>query len=368
MTFRSKFRFWLPVIIILAAVVFVAPAVSKTSLVEIVAQWLSDYNKAVSDVEAEDDDEVASPKDGAASLVVHIDDDVQEYSGIETRHLEQSEFHPETKAIATVVDLTPMLALRARFLQAQSEYTMLKVTEQAAAKEKTRLQVLAKATKSIASKNLVYAESAWREAKAKLDGVTYQLNAIREQANHTWGSDIAHWLLATESPQWQRLVLNTDSLLLVTLAIDHTLPPYVKHVRVAHNSVLADKAIAAYVSSAQQIDRVIQGETYFFKLSDTSLRTGMRLDVWYSVQQQPLSGVFVPEQAIVWNSGQAWAYVEVEQGLYQRRSLQTAHVAQNGLFVTEDGELKAGDQLIIKGAQMLLSEEFRWQILDEDDD
>lgn len=368
MMFRSKFRFWLSIIIILAAIVFVVPAVSNTSLTEIVERWLSDYNEAVSEAGAEDDDEVETKPDSESSLLVRIDDDIQAYSGIETLRLEQSEFYPESKATASVVDLTPMLAIRAKYLQAQSEYSVLKVAEQATAKEKVRLQTLAKATKSVASKNLVYAESAWREAKAKLDGIEYQLNAIRDQATHMWGSDIASWLLAKDSPQWQRLLSNTDSLLLVTLPIEKTLPPYVKHVRVAHKSVLSDNANASYVSSAQQIDKVIQGETHFFKLSDTRLRTGMRLDVWYPIQQQSLSGVFVPEQAVVWSSGQGWVYVEIEQGLYQRRSLQNAHLATQGMFMTEGTVLKAGDQLVINGAQMLLSEEFRWQILDEDDD
>lgn len=368
MTFRSKFRFWLPIIIILAAIVFVAPAVSKTSLSEMVEQWLSEYNEAVSDVEAEDDDKVETKKENESSLLVRIEDDIQEYSGIETQLLEQSEFYPETKATASVVDLTPMLALRANYLQVQSEFNVLKVAERAAAQEQARLQTLAKATKSVASKNLVYAESAWREAKAKLDGIEYQLNAIRDQANHTWGSEIANWVLAKEAQQWQRLLSNTDSLLLVTLPIERTLPADVKQVRVAHEGMQSDHTTAVYVSSARQTDKVIQGETYFFKLSDTSLRTGMRFDVWYPEQQQPLSGVFVPEQAIVWNSGQAWVYVEIEQGLYQRRSLQKARAAQKGMFMAADGDLKAGDQLVISGAQMLLSEEFRWQILDEDDD
>ncbi|MBE0439513.1 MAG: hypothetical protein IBX57_07130 [Gammaproteobacteria bacterium] len=76
MTFGAKFRFWLPIIIILAAVIVVAPAVSKASLVEIVSQWLSGYNEAVSDVEAEDDYEAETKKASESSLVVHIDGNV----------------------------------------------------------------------------------------------------------------------------------------------------------------------------------------------------------------------------------------------------------------------------------------------------
>jgi len=369
MTFRSKFRFWLPILVIAMVVVFVAPAVSKTSFIDLIGQWFDEYNEAVNAVEAEDvEHDDATADSNGTSLLVRIDDEIQQYSGIKTQLLNQTEFYPETKATARVIDITPMLSLRSNYLNVQSEKKVLAVAEHAAAQEMARLKTLATATKSVASKNLVYAESSWREAKAKLDGVDYQLQALREQARHQWGQEIASWLLTKESSQWQRLLTRSDSLLLVTLPVEQRLPEYVKQVRLSHTSLQDSSISAVLISEAAQTDSLIQGETYFFKVADMSLRIGMRVDVWFHQQQQPLSGVFVPEQAIVWSSGQAWVYIELEEGLYQRRSLQSAVAADKGMFVIDSDALKASDKLVINGAQMLLSEEFRWQILDEDDD
>ncbi|MDC9724346.1 MAG: hypothetical protein PSN44_00285, partial [Gammaproteobacteria bacterium] len=76
--------------------------------------------------------------------------------------------------------------------------------------------------------------------------------------------------------------------------------------------------------------------------------------------------VFIPEQAIIWHEGQPWVYIQLEDDLYQRRSVLAGVTAVGGLFI-ESG-IEAGEQLVTQGSQMLLSEEFRWQILDEDDD
>jgi hypothetical protein len=299
---------------------------------------------------------------------VQISADIQQYSGVKTLTLSNSEFYPEAKATAVVVDLVPMLELRADYQQIQSQYNLAKLSEHAAAQEKQRLQTLAKATKSVASKNLIYAESTWQEAKAKREGVEAQLNGIKDRAINLWSSEIANWLFAKDSTQWERLISNTDNLLLVTLPIERSLPEYIKQVRLARDGMPDDALNAMYVSEAHQLDIDLQGETHFFKVSDSKLRSGMRFDAWYHAQLQPLTGVFVPEEAIVWTSGEAWIYIEKEEGEYQRRSLDEAIPANKGMFLTEGSELSAGDELVVSGAQMLLLEEFRWQIMDEDDD
>ncbi|PCJ30421.1 MAG: hypothetical protein COA90_09435, partial [Gammaproteobacteria bacterium] len=217
-----------------------------------------------------------------------------------------------------------------------------------------------------ASKNVSYAKSALNGAKAHVQALNYNVQAIRDEALQQWGEKISGWVLANGGKEWQRLLSHQDSLLLVSLPVDLSLPAETNIIRISRNGSRSHARKAYYVSSARLTDTVMQGETYFFKTATGKLRSGMRLDVWFAQDEQPVEGVFVPDQAILWHDGEPWAYVQLDDELYQRKPLKSALEAAGGLFARD--EFNAGDSLVIRGAQMLLSEEFRWQILDEDDD
>lgn len=367
MKLRSKFSFWLIVLIVLAVIIFAMPALSKISLLETIDKWFEDYTEAVEDAQGDDDDDHDDDEAATDSnMVVRIDDEIADYIGVETLTLAKTSFFPEAKALAKVVDLRPMLVLRARHNQALAALNVAKVAEQAANKELVRLKSLAKGSGSVATKHISYAEATWREAKAKKQGLNFNVEAVRDEALQAWGDKVSAWILAADSKQWKRLLSHQDSLLLVMLPADASLSEEVSFIRIARDGSRKRARKAYFVSPALVTDPQIQGASYFFKTATGKLRTGMRLDAWIPQGKDPLEGVFIPEQAIVWSSGQPWVYVQLDDDIYQRRAIQSGVTTAGGLFL-EQG-IDAGERLVIQGAQMLLSEEFRWQILDEDDD
>ncbi len=71
-------------------------------------------------------------------------------------------------------------------------------------------------------------------------------------------------------------------------------------------------------------------------------------------------GVVVPDSAVVWLDGKAWAYVQKGREQFVRQEVSTNRPKGDGWFVTEN--FSAGDRVVAQGAQLLLSEEFRAQI------
>jgi len=368
MGLRGKISVWITVLLVLAGILFVIPAASKSTFLDQLESWFEDYSEAVDSAQDDDDDDDESSGDVATTpagkMVVRIEDEIGAYAGIETVNLVQTSFFPESKALAIVVDLRPMLALRARHHQALAALNVANVAERAAAAELARLKTLAKGSGSVATKNVIYAEASWHEAKAKLQGLNFDLQATHDEALQIWGEVISSWILTEDSTQWHRLLSRQDSLLLVTLPLDLSLDKEVSDIRIARDGSRQQARKAIFVSAALATDQVIQGETYYFKTATGQLRTGMRLDAWLPEGSEPLNGVFIPDEAMVWNDGQAWVYVKLEDDLYQRRSLLSGLVAAGGVFMTD--ELSAGDTLVMRGSQMLLSEEFRWQIEGDD--
>ena len=365
MSLRGKISVWITVVLVLAVIIFAISTGSKSTLLEQLETWFDDYSEAVDNAQGDDEESSTDVETiSAGKMMVRIDDEIGDYAGVETVSLVQTTFFPESKALAIVIDLRSLLALKAKHNQALAALNVANVAEQAAAAELARLKTLAKGTGSVATKNVSYAEASWREAKAKLQGLNFDLQSIRDEALQTWGEVITSWVLTGDSTQWQRLISRQESLLLVTLPLDLSLATEISDIQIARDGSRQQARKAYFVSPALATDQVIQGETYFFKTATGQLRTGMRLDAWLPQGLEPVDGVFVPDEAMVWNDGQAWVYLKLEDDLYQRRSLLSGLVAAGGVFMT-DG-LSTGDILVTRGAQMLLSEEFRWQIEGDD--
>ena len=314
------------------------------------------------DDDAEDDDAEA-----VMPMTVLLDETAQQLAGIETITLEKSSFYPENRARATVVSIQPMLQKRAELRKLQAAVDVAKVREQSTLRELNRLQKLAKATGSVANKEVLAAEAAWLEAKATLNQAQVQLDNLQRIIRQQWDATMAAWIFNPEDVAFKRLVERSDSLLLVTMPVGEPLQADVNMIRVAPEGDRAQARKAEYVAPAISVDSSLQGETYYFRIDTGRLRAGMRLDAWVPESQTPIDGVMIPDNAIIWYAGQPWAYTQIDVGLYQRVSLKNTLPAAEGLF-DERGLLKPGDVLVIDGAQTLLSEEFKWQIVEEDDD
>jgi hypothetical protein len=65
--------------------------------------------------------------------------------------------------------------------------------------------------------------------------------------------------------------------------------------------------------------------------------------------------VVVPEAAVIWTAGQAWAYRETASGEFERVRVSTAEPVGTGWFVTTG--FAAGDRVVTRAAEELFSAE-----------
>ena len=69
---------------------------------------------------------------------------------------------------------------------------------------------------------------------------------------------------------------------------------------------------------------------------------------------------------MVWHGGKAWAYVKDEDDLFVRKEVSTAQELASGWF--DATHFQPGDEVVVSGAQLLLSEEQKFQIRNENED
>jgi hypothetical protein len=118
---------------------------------------------------------------------------------------------------------------------------------------------------------------------------------------------------------------------------------------------------ARLVSASPQVDPGIQGQAYYYRAA-VPLAAGTRISAKASVTVAATTakaGVLIPAGAIVWYGGQPWVYVQSGKGNFQRRAVDPRFPQDGDYFVT-DG-FSPGEFVVVRGAQLLLSEESRAQ-------
>ena len=290
--------------------------------------------------------------------VVTLDPATQNTSGIVVAPLEPSSHREEMKAYGTVVELQGLGDLRNSFITAQVQVEKARVDLVVSRKDYERLKALHEDNQNISAKALQAAEAKWRSDEANVRAAQEALQMSEGTARRRWGSVLAKWLVDA-SPAFERLLQQHDVLLQLTLPSGTPLlsGPQTARVQTADGTLVSAKL----VSPAPHTDPRLQGMSFFYvtPAPTTGLLPGM--NVLASLPVGPhVAGVIVPAPAIVWWQGKAWVYIKKEPDHFVRRAVPTEHPVQDGWFVVN--EFSAEAQLVVRGAQLLLSEEFRSQI------
>lgn len=296
---------------------------------------------------------------------VHLSIDRQTTSGLAIEPLRAVSFQPEILAYAKVLDIKPLLELRVRHRAAQTDAEVAAAALNLAAKNRDRLAALHKA-EIIASRDLTQAEAQWQADQTRESAARRLMADIRREAEHAWGSALARLALDGDAPLLNDLAGHRRALLLAALPPAQTSPDHGSALYVSRSSDRARAVQAEWLSPASATDELVQGETWFFHAPADGLRAGMRLHAWAPLGGATLGGVFVPLSAVVWQDGKPWVYRRVGADQFARVEITGQRDYSGGWFVAQG--LAAGEAIVVTGGQMLLSEEFRGRIPDEDDD
>ncbi len=327
----------------------------------------SDALTAVEDSDDQDSDDTHTRNrfiDEQAVIELSLEE--QRIAGIKTAHLAAMSYRPETKAYGEVLDVQELLELRTRYDAARSEKEIYAAELQASLHEYQRLRKLGKQGKIVSPQQLKVSESNWLRDKARLESASIKQRNVRDQAVQVWGHTLGSMALSEKSKQFDRLINHLDVLVLVTLLPGQSLAKTTSLVFVGRTANRNHAREARLISAATHTDDVTQGETYLFLTDGEQFRTGMRLVVWIPKTQSAHTGVYLPAESVVWYAGKPWSYVRISDVLFVRRSVPKDSELDGG-WIVRDG-FEANEQIVVDGTQSLLSEEFRWQIPEEDTD
>lgn len=296
---------------------------------------------------------------------LNIESAAQIRSGLKTIKLEPYRYRPELTAYGNVVALQPLLDLRNRYLAALSGHESAKSRLTLAQQSIDRTRLLHRGG-AVSGRSLQEQQSQWQSEQAITQGSRLQIETVRNEAVLNWGQAIAELFLNANTDTLLPYLSGQKNLLHISLPPNNRPVDTLDEVRVSRYGDRNRAEPARFISPAPQTDPLTQGESYFFETEYVGIRTGMRIVVFIPLRENAEVGVLIPASSVIRHLGQSFVYVKTAPEHFQRLTINEFIDTDAGYFVT-DG-LHAGQKLVVSGAQMLLSEEFKSQIPDEDDD
>lgn len=317
---------------------------------------------------AGDDDDIVVPSrvekfEGLSAVRMSAEE--QRQTGVRVLALTATTYQSETLASGRVLDIQPLVDLRAEFNAARGEQEMARAALAASSRAAERMRVLNREGGNVSARQLQEAVAQAASDNARLAAAERRLEDLRNQAAVQWGPTLVDMALAETSALFDQLVTHQDVLVLVTLRPGEELPDATSFIYVGPTGERTRARKAYLVSPASQTDPAAQGETYFFRSHGSKLRIGMHMDAWIPRPGPAREGVEVPGAAVLWYANKPWVYARHGEDLFVRRPLREYEETRDGWFVT-DG-VSAGEEVVVSGAQMLFSEEFRSAIPSEDE-
>jgi hypothetical protein len=191
-------------------------------------------------------------------------------------------------------------------------------------------------------------------ARASFERERAALSTSEARVISVWGPQAA--ARADITALVQTLVARGAAVARIDLPLGVTLtgePATARLAALAHRS--AEPVEAALLGPAPDTDPTIQGRGFLLLVERPPWPPGTALVGWLGPSAPPRRGVDVPDAAVVRHAGEAWVYVEGDDGSLVRRAVRLRHPTEDGWFVT-DG-LAAGEVVVVRGAQELLSAE-----------
>ncbi len=280
--------------------------------------------------------------------VLILDAATQTAMGLKIAPLEKASLRPEKKGYGRVLDPAPLAAL---FLEIQSE----QAAYEASRKELERVRKLHELDQNVSARAVEVAQAA-----ALRDQL--QLNGAKAKLELNWGAALSH---RTNLAEFVQALASFDAFLVrIDLPAGEVGAADPVGARIVPLGRDASPLEGQYLGPAGQVEVTTQGAGYLFIVSTrpAGLAPGAAVTGYLVFPGRLMEGVLMPRAAVVRSEGVSWVYVPAEAGenQFHRKLVQLGAPLENGWFVGEG--FSSGDEVVVTGAQQMLSEEMKTRL------
>lgn len=309
-----------------------------------------------------------APDEKAEQGRLRIPETERRAGGIEMAALQAADAEAGVEVSGTIVDLRTLLEARARYATQSAEIRGLRAAAHSAEAEAKRAAALFQDDRNVSERVMLQTQADAKAARERLAMAEAALRGQQEGLRAEWGGTLAEMAVNASSAGFTALARGDEVLAQVTV-------PFELDARIAARRLLLSPAggearvRAQYVSAAPTAGRTgAVGASHFYRVAAGPFRVGARVTGQLSSGEGKAGGVIVPERAVVWFAGRPWVYVrdEKDRDAFERTAVVADRLLPGGWFNATG--LEAGQEVVVTGAQLLLSEELEFQIRNENED
>lgn len=299
---------------------------------------------------------VIAPASGSSGVLT-VGLRAQQLSGIVTEKLKAFSSRALAKAYGQVLDVKDLIDLRNSFVTAQATVKKSVAQLLVSRNENNRVRSLFNFNKNVSVKDLQSAESAYSSDRADSTAAVEYLSGLKGEIRREWGDVIAKWI-SNDSQMIRELIENKISIILITVPSSQRIirPSSTANVEASGGRFLK----AEIISNSPRTNSAIQGFNYLYRApAGPELSSGTNVVAYLPIGPVK-EGVVIPGSAVVWWNGSAWVYIKKTDDTFQRQKVSLTDQVTDGWFVAET--FKPDESIVVRGAQILLSQEFEHQM------
>jgi membrane fusion protein, multidrug efflux system len=285
--------------------------------------------------------------DEKGNIVVKMDDETQGKLGLLVAKPNGLSQTPELKGYGRVLDPVPLAVLMTELATAQA-------SSLASSNELARLRTL------VAQQNASERAVQTAEAAALRDQLAVQ--SAKDRLALTWGKGIAEQTNLASFVQ--PLTTQQAVLVRIDLPVGETLATPPTGARIC--SLSGKCAEGTFLGTASTVDPTTLGRGAIFMMNPNvlGLMAGEAVTGYLQLPGEPVTGVLIPDQAVVRTEGRGWVYVMgAGADAFTRTEVALDRPVSGGWFVTHG--VSTNDYVVTTGAQTLLSEELKPALKEE---
>jgi len=298
--------------------------------------------------------------------VVTLSPEIQKNSGISTVKINAATFKGDQKSAGNVVAIDSLIEAKSKYLSLLSEASIARAANEQNMKQYQRLKALNEDDKNVSDRAVQEALASADADQAKINAAELQLKNLQTTTKLQWGDELAKLVFSDKlAPHLQNLLNRKNVLIQVSLPVNASTPKVSSGINITPLNEAAKAVRAIYISPASQADASNYGKTFYYSAPAEQLRIGMRVSVETPSAGNANNGAVIPSKAAVWYAGKPWAYFKQGKDQFVRKPISTEIEVNDGWF---NQGMNTDSEVVVSGAQLLLSEEFKYQIKNENED
>jgi hypothetical protein len=309
----------------------------------------------------QDEQTLRTPPAKVVGERVLIPADAQRAAGIVIQQPAPAEYRAAQRYFGVVADGRSLVDARQRHLAVISQVAATEAQLAQRRADLARVEGLFNEGRNATAREVEAAHAAVAVEEQRLNALLSERQAIADGLRVGWGDALA------ERPGDSGSLLArvaAHKIELIQFVLPTGIDPGETKWRVNVATAESKGVSATLVGRSPQTVAGLQGDTWLLAVPPAGLPAGARVRV-LADSSKTAHGVRIPPSAVVRFGGKAWVYVRVAPDQFERRALALDRPLTDGVF---SDALTPDVELVTSGAQLVLSEEFKFQIKNENTD